>query len=223
LKDVDELDARCQKELVEFLERSSNAGTPLPFEAVPLTLPPFHLVASTSRGLAELAETGGLSRRLWSVLDYLRVRMPPLRERREDMPLLLEYYGARVVPADRRTFSREASAILSAWHWSGNLAELERMMTRLIATTCSPVIDVDHLREWAAELMPAGADHPARSDDAAIETPAAVDESEADGEPSWPPPVLPSVVLARQLLDGRFDDIEAFHPGLQRALRWLAE
>lgn len=217
LKDVDELDPLCQKELAECLEWSSRAQVSLLFDTAPPVPSGLRIVASTSRGLKELSEAGVFSRRLWAVLDYLRLRVPPLRERREDIPFLLEYYGSNFDRADRRTFSGEASAILSAWGWSGNLAELERTLARLIATTRSPVIDIDHLREWAAELMPGA---PGTSD---VHTRDDIAESDIDREPSDGAPALAPVVLARQLLEGRFDDIQALHPGLQRALRCLAD
>lgn len=216
LKDVDELEPSCQKELAECLEWSCGAQMSLLFDAAPLVPAGFRMVASTSRSLKDLSEAGMFSRRLWAMLDYLRLRVPPLRERREDIPFLLEYYGANFDRADRRTFSHEASRILSAWSWSGNLAELERTLARLIATTRSPVIDIDHLREWAAELMPGAPEAPD------VHTRDDTIESDGRESPDTAPAVAP-VALARQLLEGRFDDIQAFHPGLQRALRCLAD
>lgn len=216
LSDVDELDPRCQKQLLEFLGRSSGAQMRLLFDTPAPASPQFRVIASTSRNLKDLSETGGFSKRLWAALDYLRLRLPPLRERREDIPLFLDYFAALFAEGEQASFSREASAILSAWSWSGNLTELERTLARLVATTRTSVIDIDHLREWAAELIPDAPEF------AYVNTRNAIREEALDSVAPETESSLPPVALARQLLAGRFDDIESFHPGLQRALRCLA-
>lgn len=217
LSDVDELDPGCQKQLLEFLGRAAGAQMRLLFDT-PTEIPPqLRVIASTSRNLKDLSEHGGFSKRLWAALDYLRLRMPPLRERRDDIPFFLDYFAALYGQGGRRSFSPEATAILAAWNWSGNVAELERTLARLMATTRSGVIDTDSLRAWAAELMPDAPELP-RTNSREVPHESALDREPPDSERSLPP-----VSLARQLLAGRFDDIDSFHPGLQRALRYLAD
>lgn len=219
LSDVDELDPQCQRQLIEFLGPSTAPQLSLRFDSRERSPAPFRVIASTSRSLGQLSEHGAFSRSLWAALDYLRLRIPPLRERREDIPYLIEYFAGMYSQRDRAWFSPEATAILSAWHWPGNLIELERTLARLMVTTHTGLIDTDHLREWAAELLPNAPDPVYTSATDGLERAGPDEETNVANAVPQPPPLA----LARQLLAGRFDDIDAFHPGLQRALRCLAE
>jgi AraC-like DNA-binding protein len=218
LSDVDELDAACQRLLAERLGQSPTAQMRLLFDAPAPALVGLRVIASTSRNLRDLAAHGAFSKSLWAALDYLRLRIPPLRERREDIPFFVDDF-AKIYGQGRARFSAEATAALSAWHWSGNLIELERTLARLIAMARTGIIDVNHLREWAAEVMPdaRGIPPPGPTDEAVHDAP-------ADDPPGAPDiAALQPLALGRALLASHFDDLAPLHPGLQRALRYIAD
>jgi AraC-like DNA-binding protein len=219
LHDVDELNARSQRLLTELLSTYMSSDGRLPFGTPATTSNGVRIIASTTRSLRELSEHGEFSRELWAALDYLRLAVPALRDRRDDIPLFIERFAVST-GYGRTRFTPEVVAILSGWNWLGNLIELERVLVRLLATAHGSVVGTDDLRQWAEELLP---DVPATS--FAGITRAAVEDYPHDEEsgPAIAHPSPQPFVLARQLLAGRFDDIESFHPGLQRALKYLAQ
>ncbi|RMG48416.1 MAG: GAF domain-containing protein [Acidobacteria bacterium] len=106
-------------------------------EVLPLGAPrprpvSFRLVAATNRDLERLVREGRFRHDLLYRLDVLRIVVPPLRERIEDLPLLVEHIVNRPgfpggpVEVDRRVVER-----LAAWHWPGNVRELENTLARL--------------------------------------------------------------------------------------------
>jgi len=74
---------------------------------------------------------------LYYRLDVLRLNVPPLRDRPEDVPLLIDAFAAR--RGARLEVSPHALDLLSAWHWPGNVRELENEVSRLIALGVSRV------------------------------------------------------------------------------------
>lgn len=225
LSDVDELDPTCQRLLAERLGRRPSSQLPLLFDAPATSSPGIRVIASTTRPLSDLAAHGAFSKSLWAALDYLRVRIPPLRERRDDIPFFVDAF-ARLYGRGRVTVSDDAMRLLCAWHWSGNLIELERTLARLIAMARSPLVDVEQLREWAAELVPDRAPLVVVADDtdAAVPTLDVSRDTSPDTEiGAEPTPTFSVLALACELLAQRYDDLDRLHPGLQRALRYIAD
>ena len=93
------------------------------------------LVAATNRDLAESIAQNQFRSDLFYRLSVFPIRMPPLRERREDIPLLVRYFvrkfAARMGRHDRNHSQRDHGA-LSAWLWPGNIRELENLMERAV-------------------------------------------------------------------------------------------
>jgi len=93
------------------------------------------VIAATNRRLVELVEQGGFREDLYFRLDVVKVTIPPLRERREEIPLLVENfqrrfsarYGRPLVPA-----SRELLNAFSEYSFKGNIRELENMVRRIV-------------------------------------------------------------------------------------------
>jgi len=88
----------------------------------------FRLVAATNLNLAAEVKAGRFRKDLYYRLNGVRVVVPPLRKRPEDIPLLVEHF-ARGLPAARR-FTPEASEILAAYDWPGNVRELHFAVER---------------------------------------------------------------------------------------------
>jgi two-component system response regulator HydG len=113
------------------------------------------LVCATEEDLEKLAEEGGFNEELFYRVAALPVHMPPLRERTEDIPILLKEAAAKVsnpqFEARLIEFSDDAMAALLAYRWPGNQVELSQTISRIVAATPTRVITAAqlplHLRE----------------------------------------------------------------------------
>jgi two-component system nitrogen regulation response regulator GlnG len=101
------------------------------------------IIAATHQNL-ELAVTQRRFREdLYYRLNVVPLYIPPLRERREDIPLLIDYFLQRYeaeLGTGRKFLSNEAGEILLSYHWGGNIRELENVMKRAMVLTTSSVI-----------------------------------------------------------------------------------
>jgi formate hydrogenlyase transcriptional activator len=103
------------------------------------------LVAATNRDLEQMVEAREFRSDLYYRLNVFPIRIPPLRERPEDIPLLVRYftqkYGRRM---EKQIESIPAATIkkLSAWHWPGNIRELENFIERSVILTRGTALQV---------------------------------------------------------------------------------
>ncbi len=95
----------------------------------------FRLICAANRPLEELVKSGEFRRDLYHRLNTLSVRIPPLRERRLDIPVLVEHFVRRYAQAHGRRvcrFSAEAMAALVEGDWPGNIRELENAIEQSV-------------------------------------------------------------------------------------------
>jgi DNA-binding NtrC family response regulator len=85
-------------------------------------------VAATNQDLESMADRGVFRRDLYYRLNVARVELPPLRERREDIPLLVEYYRRRLGGGDVTRISEECLRRISGYDWPGNIRELKNVL-----------------------------------------------------------------------------------------------
>lgn len=108
------------------------------------------IIAATNKNLEELVVTKDFREDLYYRLSVIPIIIPPLRERREDIPLLIHTFLTRF-NADKRHavkgFSREALSILANYEWPGNVRELENLVERLVILKGSGLIVPDDLPE----------------------------------------------------------------------------
>jgi transcriptional regulator with GAF, ATPase, and Fis domain len=104
------------------------------------------VVCASNRDLGRLVEEGRFREDLYYRLNVVKVALPPLRERKDDIPLLVEHFLAKLAGEGmpRRRISRGALARLAAWSWPGNVRELENEVRRAAALG-GEVIAVDDL------------------------------------------------------------------------------
>ncbi|HVK76494.1 MAG TPA: sigma 54-interacting transcriptional regulator, partial [Kofleriaceae bacterium] len=123
------------------------------------------VAAATHRNLEELVGRGELREDLLARLSGFTMRLPPLRDRREDLSLLIPALLQRVAPAPARVrFSRVAALALLSHGWPQNVRELERCLAAATALAVDRPIEVDDLSEAvrsAARAEPAPAATPA--------------------------------------------------------------
>ena len=108
------------------------------------------IVAATNKNLEELVVSRDFREDLYYRLSVIPITIPPLRERREDIPVLIHTFLTRF-NADKRHavkgFSRESLGILCNYEWPGNVRELENLVERLVILKGSGLIVPDDLPE----------------------------------------------------------------------------
>jgi two-component system, NtrC family, response regulator len=113
------------------------------------------VVAATNIDLDKALGEGNFREDLYYRLAVIPIHLPPLRERRDDIPLLIRRFLARG-GAPAPTMSAEAMSVLENYPWPGNVRELENTMERLIIMRNSDVIGVDDLPEKLRGSRPSG-------------------------------------------------------------------
>jgi len=105
------------------------------------------ILAATNRDLEQAVAQGTFRRDLYFRLNVLSLRIPPLRERRQDVPLLATHFLERLVKitGQERSLSDDAMKALLAYDWPGNVRELENCLERACAFTTGPVIQFSDL------------------------------------------------------------------------------
>ncbi len=103
------------------------------------------LIAATNRDLAQGIAEHAFRSDLFYRLSVFPVRMPALRERREDIPLLVRYFVrifAQRMGRNIETIPKETMKALTAWSWPGNIRELENLMERSVILSHGPALHV---------------------------------------------------------------------------------
>ena len=113
------------------------------------------VIAASNQEIERLVQHRHFRADLFFRLDVLRIRVPPLRERREDVPLLVEHAVARFNRANGTRFgavSPESIAVLVRRPWPGNVRELENLVERTLVNSADPVIDESLLHPVGSPL-----------------------------------------------------------------------
>lgn len=106
------------------------------------------IVAAANRDLSRLAQEGKFREDLYHRLSALEIKLPPLSERMEDVPLLVRNFLEKYSTEYGRTIvglTRRAQSVLSRYSWPGNVRELENVLLRACTMTREKVIDVGDL------------------------------------------------------------------------------
>jgi two-component system nitrogen regulation response regulator NtrX len=119
------------------------------------------IIAATNRRLEDAVADGAFREDLFFRINVFPVRLPPLRERLEDLPLLVAHLAGRVRPRQAPAFTPEALAALARYAWPGNVRELANLVERL-GILSGPTVDAAAVREVlrggpapAAAVLPA--------------------------------------------------------------------
>ncbi len=108
------------------------------------------VVAATNRSLEDLVRERRFRDDLFYRLNVIPIRMPPLRERREDIPLLAEHFlvkFSKEMDKNVAKISSEAMTRLTAYSWPGNVRELENVIERAVALESTPAVLPERLPE----------------------------------------------------------------------------
>jgi DNA-binding NtrC family response regulator len=109
------------------------------------------ILAATNRDLEQAVAQGTFRRDLYFRLNVLSLRIPPLRERRQDIPLLAAHFLERQARASgqERTLADDALKVMLAYDWPGNVRELENCLERGCALTTGPIL---HIRDLPTQI-----------------------------------------------------------------------
>ena len=140
LDEVGEMSLRMQALLLRFLENGE-------IQAVGSDQPQTHVdvrvVAATNRNLADLVAAGQFREDLYYRLCVIHLRVPPLRERPEDVRALMQHFFART---DRNlTLTDAAVRAFLTYRWPGNVRELLNVLEQLVWLSTTGIVDVQHL------------------------------------------------------------------------------
>jgi two-component system, NtrC family, response regulator HydG len=123
-----------QKELVSVLRNTAHG---------------FRLVCTTTEDLEKMSDEGRFNDELFYRVASLPLHMPPLRNRKDDIPLLVKHFSMRatntLVDTNVVEFTDDAMAILTAYHWPGNLTEMFQVISKVASTTETRVMTSEQL------------------------------------------------------------------------------
>ncbi|HLN29124.1 MAG TPA: sigma-54 dependent transcriptional regulator [Gemmataceae bacterium] len=146
LDEVGEMPAKTQVDLLRVLEqreiRRLGGEVSIPVDV--------RLVTATHRDIAELVSEGKFREDLYYRLNVVPLRVPPLRERRDDIPLLVKHFLVEAQQRHQRPAKEVAGAamrILCDYSWPGNVRQLRNCMERLVVTVEGPTIHAEELPE----------------------------------------------------------------------------
>ncbi|MCC6408344.1 MAG: sigma-54-dependent Fis family transcriptional regulator [Planctomycetes bacterium] len=132
LDEIGEMSLALQSKLLRVLQerrlRRVGGNEELPVDV--------RVISATNRDLAREVQAGRFREDLYYRLKVVQIEIPPLRERREDIPVLIEHFLARLATEGNRTkptVTREALERLMAHDWPGNVRELQNEITRMFA------------------------------------------------------------------------------------------
>jgi DNA-binding NtrC family response regulator len=120
----------------------------LPLGAVQSVQVEVRIIAATNIDLLDLVKRGEFREDLYYRLNVINIRLPPLRDRREDIPLLVDHFVAKYAAENGKTIrgiTPEALALLMDHSWPGNVRELENVIERGVVLASAPEIGVDLL------------------------------------------------------------------------------
>jgi transcriptional regulator with PAS, ATPase and Fis domain len=160
LDEVGDISQELQTKLLRFLQERE-------FDRVG-GVRPIHvdvrIIAATNRDLEEAIKEGRFRTDLYHRLNVVPIRLPPLRERTQDIPMLAEYFLRRYSSESKKSFreiTTDALAKLGAYHWPGNVRELANTIERAVVLGDGPVLTIQDLpgRIAAAETPIQGSEN----------------------------------------------------------------
>jgi transcriptional regulator with PAS, ATPase and Fis domain len=143
LDEIGDLEPQIQVKLLRLLQEKEidKIGKTNPIKV------DVRIIAATNRSLQKLVTRHQFREDLYYRLSVIPVTLPPLRERREDIPLLAKFFLNKFARqfGKKLTLDRGVLRAFDAYHWPGNIRELENLMERLAALTEGERITVDDL------------------------------------------------------------------------------
>jgi DNA-binding NtrC family response regulator len=103
------------------------------------------IVAATNKDLNDEVSKGNFREDLFYRLNVVPLHLPALRERKEDIPLLVEHFLTKLEVKDKINFSHEALLKMVSYDWPGNIRQLQNTITRLVTLARTNLITVEDI------------------------------------------------------------------------------
>jgi DNA-binding NtrC family response regulator len=151
LDEISEIDLNLQPKLLRVMQEHSfqQVGSN---ETIPSTA---RVLATTNRNLAQEVAEGRFREDLYYRLAILPIHVPSLRERKEDIPELFDYFLGQTAKRFRQTppqWEPEVLELLFNYDWPGNVRQLEHLVTRIAVFGEGETVGVDDVRQWLEPL-----------------------------------------------------------------------
>lgn len=158
LDEIGDVSPALQVRLLRFLQEKEYE----PLGATETVKANVRVIAATNKSLGELVKAGSFRQDLYYRIDVVKIRLPPLRERREDIPLLVEHFidhFSRLRGKEVTGVAPGVMAILMSWDYPGNIRELENVIDHAFVLCRGAMIRPEHLPEplRPEAKLPAGA------------------------------------------------------------------
>jgi transcriptional regulator with GAF, ATPase, and Fis domain len=144
LDEIGEMSLRMQGMLLRFLETGELQKVGADHVGERLDV---RVIVATNRVLPDMVEQGLFREDLYYRINVVNIHVPPLRDRRDDIPLLLEHFFENMgwSNGNRPRIAPDAYAALADYQWPGNVRELANVVERIIVSGCGPEIGCDNL------------------------------------------------------------------------------
>lgn len=144
LDEIGEMDIQLQAKLLRVIQEKRI--TPLGSEkSIPVD---FRIIAATNKNLDEEVKKGNFREDLFFRLNVININIPPLRERKEDIPVLARYFMKKYSEMFNKEISgisKSAITALERYNYPGNVRELENIIERAVALSNSDIIEISDL------------------------------------------------------------------------------
>jgi DNA-binding NtrC family response regulator len=144
LDEIGELSLATQAKILRFLEEKefNRVGGSKTIKV------DVRLITATNKDLNQLIKKGNFREDLYYRINVVPIVIPPLRDRKEDIPLLIDHFINKFNVENNKNvkgFNKEAIALMMQYEWPGNVRELENLVERVIALTSSEYIQLSEL------------------------------------------------------------------------------
>lgn len=151
LDEIGDMPLTAQVKLLRMLQE----GTVRPVGSTRDRAVDIRIISATHRELRQALDSGGFREDLFYRLNVVNLRMPPLRERREDIPLLATFFLEKLTrqngESTRKAFAPAALELLLKSDWPGNIRELQNFIERCAALTPGKIISAGQVRRLLDE------------------------------------------------------------------------
>lgn len=152
LDEIGEIDGTVQVKLLRFLQEREIRPVGSPREKKV----DVRVVAATNRDLQKLVDEGKFRQDLWFRLNVVRLELPPLRERRVDVPLLAHFFVSKYNARYNRAVKLTESGLrtLKDFTWPGNIRQLQHLIERLTILSPNERIDAESVQDALSAMEP---------------------------------------------------------------------
>lgn len=152
IDEIGDMSADLQAKLLRVLEEKKlyRLGSETPKEI------DVRIVATTNKNLKEETEKGNFREDIFYRLNAITVDIPPLRNRKEDIPVLIDFFINKYcdeLGLEEKVFSDEVIEKFGNYFWPGNVRELENTIKRIIVLSPDKLINIEHIKDEAQQII----------------------------------------------------------------------